>query len=190
MSYKQPLEQKISLSLEKICQAYRTTMWELAYKYNLTLTQLEIIIHTYKFPKITPTKLALELGISKATLSESISALKKKGIIKTKQDTTDARRRILSLSPKGRQIYNKIQNSSFPIQNIISQLSSSEKRILFHTLRNIIETLQKQGYLPRVRICSSCQNLIYKNNKPFCKLTKRVISEENLIIDCPSFRQS
>lgn len=106
--------------------------------HDLTWTGWVVLWVVWIWGDIETRHVAAEAGISKGTLTGVIGTLEKRGLLKRRTHPDDARRVLVSLTPKGR----KLMVVLFPKFNeeesyVTQTLSSPEKASLARTLRKV-----------------------------------------------------
>ncbi len=180
--------ENIAFLLERICQSYRTSLLDLAYKENLSSTQIEILGLISFLPDPGVSQISEELNLSKATVSESIKRLVEKGLVVMKTAPDDRRKRHLRLTPKGRRLTRKLSRTGSTIAGIVDSLPAGEKRDLYRTLLKVAKELNDKGLLKVIRICPFCSNAIPRKGKITCKITNRQLHPDHFSIYCPHFQ--
>lgn len=153
----EPLGQRISTGLNKIGLALRNQAWRGASERGLSPTQGQILTLLRARANQRPSALAEALGVSLATVSDSVKALVEKGFVIKERDAEDARATVLVLTAQGRK---EAENaSSWPdfLSASIEVLSLHEQEVFFTGLVKMIRTLQDRGQIPIARMCVSCK---------------------------------
>jgi DNA-binding MarR family transcriptional regulator len=113
---------------------------------------------------MTITAIAKEIGHSHPSVSKIISEMSKKGFVKEKKDKTDGRRNMVSLSSKGLEITERIQDQYKDVNGAIAELSDAATNDLWkaieeweflleqRTLFRRVEEQKKQRESQKVRI--------------------------------------
>ncbi len=107
--------------------------------HDLTWTGWVVLWVVWIWGDIETRHVALEAGISKGTLTGVIGTLEKRDLLRRRVHPDDARRVLVSLTPKGR----KLMTTLFPVFNaaetqVTSALSSSDKQQLATSLRAVV----------------------------------------------------
>lgn len=186
------IEKKIVYLLERISQVFRALQWELAKKKNLTPLQIQILLFlkNRRPTDAIPTRIAQELGLTKATLSESISALEKKKLVIRVSNKIDRRFTTLSLSKAGKKVVKELASVEDLFVRYIHGLNISEKKNSFRFLLNIISLLYFDGYVKVARLCCTCQHFrkdAIRKGIHFCTLTNRELNLEDINFECASY---
>jgi len=187
------VERKITHLMERMSNVFRALQWDLAKKKKLTPLQIQILQYLRYRPKhdSVPSVIASELGITKATLSESVRALKRKQLLRGELNTNDRRFTNLILTPAGVRIVNELNSIERVFENYISRLKMADKRYAMRFLVNIITLLYMDGYIKTARLCCTCQHF-HKNssgNQSFiCALTGKKMQDWEIKLDCNSHK--
>lgn len=93
---------------------------------------------------VTQSRIAMMLGKAKPTVSRTLDALEKKGLIVREEDEADRRTRYIRLTDAGRQVLNEV----IPIaksfnEAIYEQLTPQEIETFFHVLETIGDTVEQ-----------------------------------------------
>ncbi|MEO9477412.1 MAG: MarR family winged helix-turn-helix transcriptional regulator [Cyclobacteriaceae bacterium] len=186
------VESKIIVSLERISEAFKVLLWEDSKTHALTPIQVQILIFCLfqNAHKRKGKQLASELNVTKATVSDAVKALEKKGLISKTIETDDARSYIIDLTPEGKKIAQKVSLFANPLHSPIEGLSEEKKGILLRSLLDLISNLQNAGIISINRMCLSCQYYEQTDEGHFCKLLQQSLSDQSLRIDCPEYESA
>jgi DNA-binding MarR family transcriptional regulator len=111
-----------------------------------SLTEVRVMFELYYDEKATVRKIKNLLKIDEGYLSRTIDKLRKQGIVSKKQSDIDRRSYILSLTVKGKKIFEKIeirQNES--VRSLIDTLTEEELEELIKTMQRIRSLLSNSG---------------------------------------------
>ena len=100
---------------------------------------------------MTITAIAKGIGHSHPSVSKIISEMAGKGLVKEKKDKTDGRRNMVSLSPKGLEITEKIQDQYRDVGAAIEELSASVTNDLWKAIGEWEFLLEQRSLLQRVQ---------------------------------------
>ncbi len=154
----QNLDAKIVAALERLAQALHTSLWHTAWKNRLSATQAQILLYLLAAPesRTTVSELARRFSLKQSTLSDAVSALVRKGLLKRAHDSHDKRVVWLKLSSRGRALARKMGDWVAPLQGQLSKFSPSQKGLFLETLLQIIAGLQRAGVIQVARMCTTC----------------------------------
>ena len=95
-------------------------------------------------------EIATEIGYAHPSTISLLKELEKEKLIQSKKDKTDERKRLIQLSPKGRQLIEKMQ----PVWKImvagITDLTNT-KNNLMDAINEVEEQMQQQSFFQRAR---------------------------------------
>jgi DNA-binding MarR family transcriptional regulator len=185
------IESRITIALDRISQAFRVLLWNESKEFSLSPIQIQILIfllyHSGKHRKVS--YLAKEFNMTKATISDSVSVLEKKGCIEKEPDQHDSRSFILHLTDEGRRIAEKTSMYAEGIHKPISSLPPEDQESLYSNLTGIIQYLNKAGVITMKRMCLACR--FYQTSEDckesYCNLRKKPVSSPELRLDCPDY---
>jgi len=99
----------------------------------------------------TITTIARNIGHSHPSVSKIIGEMVKSGLVKEKKDKSDGRRNMVSLTAKGKNITERIQDQYTDVNNAIEQLSASARHDLWKAIGEWEFLLGQQSLLRRVQ---------------------------------------
>lgn len=99
----------------------------------------------------TVTAIAKEIGHSHPSVSKIITEMVKKGYVKEKNDKADGRRNMVSLSPKGKEIIEKIQDQYKDVNSAVEELSADTRDDLWKAIGEWEFLLEQKSLLRRVQ---------------------------------------
>lgn len=109
-----------------------------------TLTEARILFEVAHRDEPTASELARELGLDAGYLSRILSGLERRGLIERVRSQSDARRRLLSLTPEGGNAFSVLDaRSREEVAEMLEGLSGSEQRRLLEAMRTIESILEK-----------------------------------------------
>ena len=127
----------------------------------------------------TPGALTNYLGMTRGTVSQSLSLLEKKGYIKKTANINDRRVIHLELLPEGKTILEHAQ----PAELFIKAAAMMEKKedIINYEIvfANMLTALQKANQSQSFGICKTCHYFTTMDDSFLCGLTKEQLSESD-----------
>jgi len=181
------IEGKIVVALERISEAFRVLLWQEGKENSLTPIQLQLLLFLkfHATEKCKVNYLAQEFNLTKATISETVRILTKKELIYKETDSSDTRSYSIHLTEKGKRIASKSSSFAGILQKPIHSFSESQKKILFQSLLELIEKLNKADIISVQRMCFSCRFYEPGKASDYCKLLKKKLHKADLRVDCP-----
>lgn len=96
---------------------------------NVTYGQLFIIIFVGKKGKCSPKEISISLGLDPGHLNRTISKLEEHGLLLQKKNEQDRRAKILSLTDKGRQVFEMSHDLFYQWDEIVLEALSDAERL-------------------------------------------------------------
>ncbi|MFQ6083563.1 MAG: MarR family winged helix-turn-helix transcriptional regulator [Candidatus Aminicenantia bacterium] len=187
----QDINSKIVAALERLSQALRILLWNIAKEKNLSPIQIQFLLYLSNHPKERRrvSNLAKEFGLTQATVSDTVKALMEKGLISKKPYQKDGRVSTLELTSSGKRLVVKLSGWQTAFKEQIKQFSPETKETVIIFLMELITSLQRAGIISIARMCIVCsffQRDVHPGSESphFCKLTNRPIANSELKIDC------
>ncbi len=187
----QSISSKIVVGLERISEAFKSLIWQIAKTTNLSPIQIQIMIFIayHKRELCNISHLAREFNLTKPTISDAVKVLENKKLILKKSSISDSRSYSISLSASGKKLVEKVNNFANPIKDEVEKISSDELELLYKSLNQLILRLNNSGILSVQRICYTCNFYEINNGKHYCNLLNFNLSTKDIRIDCPEFEK-
>lgn len=181
------IEGKIVVVLERISEAFRVLLWQEGKENSLTPLQLQLLLFLqfHSPEKCKVNYLAQEFNVTKATISETVRILTKKQLIFKETDPSDTRSYSIYLTERGKEIMAKTSSFAGAIEKPIHTFSKDQKEIVFHSLLELIEKLNKAGIITVQRMCFSCRFYRPGQESDYCSLLKKPLHSQDIRVDCP-----
>ncbi len=185
------IDSRIALSIEKLIQVQRLLLWDIAKKYNLSPIQTQFIIFLNRntHDLRTVSLLADEFDLTKATVSDAITSLENKGLLRKIRTENDKRSYLLELTGEGKKAAKKIENWQKKIINNIKEISYQDKENAYRFLTDLIKSLFDNGVISTARMCLTCGNIFQgdKGRPNRCNITGRTFYDIDMNINCESY---
>ncbi|WP_405953523.1 MarR family winged helix-turn-helix transcriptional regulator [Streptomyces phaeochromogenes] len=124
--------------LVRVAQQRHTQFWTAAVGERPTSPQYGVLYRLAREPGIDQTTLADRIALAKAPTGEIVKRLVARGEVLRDVDPGDARRRLLTLSPQGRQVLRDVTPAVLRVQEeLTAELTADERRELLTLLRRI-----------------------------------------------------
>lgn len=134
------IEVDIIQSVGELSVMLRSSLAETADSSGLSLTQANIVLHIGAGITMV-SGIARKMGVTDATISDSVKSLKLKGVVSAVENTRDTRSKILSLTEKGRELAKLLAGHDEICRQKISGMYLSEKAVLLESLQNLLKRL-------------------------------------------------
>src|SRR5918997_1121989 len=109
-----------------------------------SLTEARILFEIANHDDLSASDLSRELGLDPGYLSRILAGLERQDLIEKTPSESDARRRLLALTPKGRDAFSLLDvRSREEVAEMLGELSEEEQRRLLEAMRAIERILDK-----------------------------------------------
>lgn len=180
---------KVAAALERIGQAHRVLARREGERHGLSPVQLRLLQRLRRGAPPRPSALARELGVTPASLSDSIAALERKGLVERRRLESDRRGTVVALSAAGGRLAARLDSVAAPVERAVATLPAAEQLALMRSLFAVIAELQEEGVVTVARMCVSCRHFrpdVHAGPAPHhCALLDAPLAEEDLRVDCP-----
>lgn len=183
----QDLASKIVLALERLGQLQRQSLWQIAVEKELSPIQAQILmfIGSHDRSLATVTYLAREFAVTKATISDAVATLVRKGLLVKTPNAEDRRIEVLSLTAAGKRTFNAISDYQQPTVDTVQELTEAQRSQLWSSLSTLIHHLQTQDLTVAQRMCYTCTFFRPGSRRPYCRLLEMALSPSDIRLDCP-----
>ncbi len=106
---------------------------------------------------LRPGEIAARLGVSAASISDSIRAVAAKGWVERVADPDDARARRLSLTPAGVALVGAFDHPERGLSQLLDALPAQDAAAMLRIVQILIQQAQQQGLASGLRTCLGCE---------------------------------
>ncbi len=151
-----PLERRIATGLYKLGLALKHQERSEASAHGLSPTQGQILALLAAEGALSASEVGDRLGIGLPTISEAVTTLVTKGLVRRAPDPRHPRARLVRLTAAGRRL--SVDTRAWPafLTTTVGSLTTVEQATLLTALIKMIRTLQEQGQIPVQRMCVTC----------------------------------
>ena len=187
---------KVAAAMERIGQAFRVLSQREAQAHGLSPIQLQLLLRLAADPpeRRRPGLLAREFDVTPASLSDSIAALERKGLLERRRLGEDRRGFSLALSGSGRRLARRLENVAEPVERAVAAISPERQLALMNSLYGLIAELQRAGVITVARMCRTCRHFrpdVHGGKRPHhCALLDMPLAERSLRVDCPEHERA
>jgi DNA-binding MarR family transcriptional regulator len=134
-------------------------------------------------------QLAERLGISAASLSDSLKALETKGWIERLPDPADGRAAIIRLSAEGKTLALDLLGGDGGMSALLKRLGSEDLGALLRITQLLVSEAQQQGLASGPRTCLGCRFFQPyasgdRGRPHFCGFVQKPFGDPELRVDC------
>ena len=194
-SQHEDVDKKIVASLERFSQVFRILLRREAQERGLSPIQAQFLVHLLHHGAALRrvSQLAREFDLTRATVSEAVGSLEKKGLIRRESWPDDKRVTTLRLSPTGKHTAQELATWANVVEEHLKGRSAEEKEAVMRFLMDLIGSLQKSGLITVARMCVTCRFLRPdahpgESSSHHCALLDVPLSGSELRADCPEHK--
>ena len=140
----EPPEQRIAAALERLGQVQRVLIQDTATASGLSPLQVRVLLALAGAPA-RPSRARRSAGVTRATLTDSLQALRARGCAEVAPDEGDGRSRWVGLTASGRSASGRLASWGMPVQRHLAALPAGEQGGLLDALLRLIADLQTDG---------------------------------------------
>lgn len=178
-------------ALDRLTRAQRAHRRATAERLDLTPLQVELLraVAAGGPPEPTVGRLAAELVVSQPTVTESIRALARKGLVLRHRDPLDRRRMLLIATPAGLDVLASVTDNDAELVAAIAALTPDRQEILLESLLAVIAGMVGSGTIAVTRTCLTCRfHEPTGSTGHHCALLGTDLPPAELRVDCPEHR--
>jgi len=187
-------EEKILAALERAGRALRGLLWEAVQPLGLSPIQGQILLYLRDHRQETcrVSYLAREFGLTQATVSDAVSALVSKGLIRKDAAASDRRVSPLRLTAAGEEMADRLAGWGDRAREALAAFTAPEREGALLFLLRLIEGWQRSGIVSVARMCLTCRFFRQGGGPPggepyFCALLEQPLAPAALRVDCPDY---
>jgi DNA-binding MarR family transcriptional regulator len=183
-----PLPAKIVAALDRLARARRSHRQATASKLGLTPLQLELMSAIADGPPPEPLVglLALELGVSQPTVTDSLLALERKRLLTRHRAPTDRRRTTVALTDAGWRLVHECSRADRDLREGVAALDRGEQETTLEALLALIGHLVNVGVIDVARTCLCCRFHEHTPGQAHrCRLLEVDLPTADLRVNCP-----
>lgn len=190
----QPIEKRIATGLQKLGLAMKHQAWSQSSQAGLSPTQGQILAMLGVEGLLTGSELAMRLGVTLPTVSDSVRVLVDKGMVAKQPDPRHPRASLLALTGAGRTLADQL--SSWPdfLSTAAAELSEVEQEAFLGGVVKMIRALQVKGLIPTSRMCVSCTHFrphAHPGPLPHhCAFVDAPMADRHLRVDCAEHEEA
>ena len=191
----EPLPRRLAAGLSRLSVALRAGQWRLAEARGLSPTQAQAlaVIAARSGPGRPAPRLsevADQLAITRATASDAVSTLERKGLVARQPDPRDGRAAGLVLTEAGSAAAREAGDWPAVLLDAAADLPPAEQESLLRLVVKMIRGLQVRGAIAPARLCVTCRYFRpYAHGDALaphhCAYVDAPFGDRHLRLDCP-----
>lgn len=190
----QSVEHKVVESLERLSRVFKVILWEEAKRTGMSPLQVQILLYLHENTRRPGgvSRLAMEFGVTQATISDAVRSLEEKGFLSKSIRPEDRRLKLLKLSLKGHRLAIRAQRRRERVEAQAAAAPPQQKEQTLRFLMELIRGLQEEGLLTDMRLCLSCRNFETRTSANgegafYCTLSETPLAITDVNFNCPEF---
>lgn len=187
----EPLANRLRDGLERLAAVLRTDQWTASAAAGLTPTQAHVLafLAGRECAGVRVKEIAVHLGVSQPTATDSIAALERKGLVQRYDDPADARATRVRLTSAGEQNTRALRSAPSAIARAFSDMAQEDRTQMLRLVIRVIRQLQVNGAIPIQRMCVNCRHFrpnIHSDaaNPHHCAFVDAAFGDRDLRLDC------
>ncbi|MCO5995509.1 MarR family winged helix-turn-helix transcriptional regulator [Actinoallomurus rhizosphaericola] len=117
----------------------RTRIWQDIMPCDLTGPQFTVLGTLYEHGSMDQGTLGQHAGLDKSTAAPIVERLRGRGLLMTRRDTADARRKLLDLTPEGRRMVIKAAPFAAQVdERLLATLGANEREKFFRLVHRVL----------------------------------------------------
>jgi DNA-binding MarR family transcriptional regulator len=149
---------RLATGLNKLALALRTSAQQRSTKRGLHPAQAQIlVVLANRRGGMRIRELAAELGVTSASVSDSVTAMVNKGLVRRSRAAHDGRGIEVTLTAAGRREAATAQEWPDAVVQTLDALDAEEQATLLRIVVKLILGLQEQGAISPARMCVTCR---------------------------------
>jgi DNA-binding MarR family transcriptional regulator len=185
----EPLVSRIADGLDRIARVARAELWGKASGVGINPVQAQVLTLVARRGAARARDIAADLGVTPASLADTLAAMEKKALIARAPDPKDARAALVSLTSTGEVLARELSSSDTSVTRAVAALPADRQEALLTTQIALIRQLQEAGAIPLQRLCVTCRHFT-TNAHPgarhphHCAFIGAAIGGADLRLDC------
>lgn len=153
------LPARVVAALDRLARGQRSHRQALASGHGLTPLQLELLATLAGGPPPEPLVglLARELGVSQPTVTDSLLALERKGLLTRHRETADRRRTGVALTGAGARLVADVSSADRDLVDAVAALPRGDQETALEVVLTLIGRLVDTGVVQVARTCLTCR---------------------------------
>jgi len=193
-----PPPDQLAIGLAKIALALKHHDEARSGPRGLSATQGRILAHLHGATgrrRVGVGDLARELAVRPPTISASVAALVRKGLVRRRSSSEDGRAVELGLTARGRREAGRFRDWPDGLRESLGETSAEERGVLLRFVTRMIRAMQVRGELPVSRMCATCAyfrpHVHASASAPHhCDFVGAPFGDAALRLDCPDHEEA
>jgi len=159
----------------------------------ITPLQVDVLrtLHDGPPPDAVVGLIARELGVSQPTVTDSVSALERKGFVNRRRSEDDQRRTKLELTSAGQSLVAQLDDAESEVITAVAGMATGRQETAYVVLLELIQRFVETGLIEVARTCLTCAYLGGDQvSGRRCLLLDMALPDDALRVNCPEHRSA
>lgn len=172
-----------SLLLERLGALIQQSVRDEAARHGLLPIHIQVLHYLVRANRYSdlPIAIAEYFGITRGTVSQTLSVLERKGLLTKEPDVRHGKRVHLKLTPAGESVLS--QSWVERVEQVLSE-GAIEAAALESTLRNLLSAMQRVNGQHAFGLCLQCAHFLTEESGARCGLTQEPLATEQTVRIC------
>jgi len=186
MTTRSELDRKLIAAVERLGRALRVARQQIATAHQLSVLQVQLVEYLESNPARRVGALAAALDVTQPTVSDALRSLEDKGVVSRRQDPSDRRVAIVTLTDLGTELASELVAELAPVLADDRSTDADDEATALKVLLEEIRRLQRNGVISVNRSCPTCQHFqpASRTRQARCLLLKEDLRPRDLRVDC------
>lgn len=189
------LDERLASDLARIALAARHELFRAAAPHGLSPVQAQVLVALSEGVALRVGELSSRLGLTPATLSDSVAALERRRLVTRRRDAADGRGVLVRATRRGAEIGRSLALWPEFLANALALLPVEEKEVLLRAVVRLVRDLIERGVVQEARMCVMCRHFRPRvHDDPerphHCALADVPFGDRGLRLDCPGHRRA
>lgn len=183
----QPLAARVVAAMDRLARGQRSHRQAIASRHGLTPLQLDVLFTLATAPPPEPLVglLAIELGVTQPTVTDSLHALDRKGLVTRGRDPDDGRRTRIDLTADGRALVTLATSADRDLVQEVAALPRGDQESALELLLTLITRQLDAGVIDVARTCLTCRfHQAVPGGNHHCTLLDMPLPRADLRLNC------
>jgi DNA-binding MarR family transcriptional regulator len=182
------LDAKLAGALDRAGHALDAELRRAARAEGLTATQARVLLRVSAEP-IEPRRvgaLAAAFDVRQPTVSDAVSALERKGLVRRRAARDDGRAVDLEPTERGLRVAAAVGRWDERARASLAELAGERKEAALELLLDFLADLNRRGVIAEARMCTTCRFFRRRaGSRAYCNLLETELEPADLRVDCP-----
>lgn len=181
------ITEKVVAALDRLTRTARAHRQAMATQAGLTQLQAELVrvLADGVPPEPLTGLVAAEVGVSQPTVSDSLQALERKGLVERIEAFNNRHSKMATLTAAGAELASQLRLSDDVLRASVGRLPDGDQNEALRRHVELIAALFDTGVIQVARVCLTCRFYDSHHQAPYCTLLQTTLDPPDLQVNCP-----